>query len=81
MLNTCGTIAPAQEHAEGTKALYGSCTGPMRVPVQIPYITHIMAAQVWYRHRTRTVRGLQTRTAQALCSSCAKMWDIYVPVF
>ena len=77
MLNTCGTIAPAQERAEPyrscagpvqvlcractrtVQALYGSCTGPVRVPVQIPYITHIMAAQVWHRHRTRTVRALR----------------------
>ena len=56
------------------QALYGSCTGPVRVPLQIPYITHIMAAQVWHRHRTRTVRGLhknRTGPVQVLCRACA----------
>ena len=55
------------------RALYGSCTGPVRVPVQIPYITHIMAAQVWHRHRTRTVRALHGGRAgpvQVLCGAC-----------
>ena len=51
-----------------------SCTGPVWVPVQIPYITHIMAAQVWHRHRTRSVRGLhknRTGPVQVLCRACA----------
>ena len=49
-----------------------TCTGPVRVPVQIPYITHIMAAQVWHRHRTRTVRALHGGRAgpvQVLCGA------------
>ena len=55
------------------RTLYGSCTGPVRVPVQIPYITHIMAAQVWHKHRTRIVRALQGGRAgpvQVLCGAC-----------
>ena len=44
------------------------CTGPVRVPVQIPDITHIMAAQVWHRHRTRTMPALN---GQGLYRSCA----------
>ena len=56
------------------QALCGSCTGPVRVPVRNPYITHIMAAQVWHRHRTRSVRGLhknRTGPVQVLCRACA----------